>query len=107
MKQEKALVIKRTFHAPLEKVWKAWNDPEEAKQWWGPKNFTAPVMTIDFRVGGKYLNCMRGSPAPGAPVQDFWSTGTYKEIVPMESIVLTDSFADEHGNIVPSTHYGM
>ncbi len=50
---------------------------------------------------------MRGAPAQGAPVQDFWSTGTYKKIIPMKKIVATDSFADEHGNIVPSTHYGM
>jgi uncharacterized protein YndB with AHSA1/START domain len=39
--------------------------------------------------------------------QEFWSTGTYKEIIPMEKIVATDSFADSDGNVVPSTHYGM
>ena len=36
-----------------------------------------------------------------------WSTGTYKEIVPFERIVCTDSFADEKGNVVPASHYGM
>ncbi len=25
----------------------------------------------------------------------------------MERLVVTDSFADEHGNVVPATHYGM
>lgn len=39
--------------------------------------------------------------------QDFRSVGTYKEIVRPEHIVITDSFADEHGNIVPASHYGM
>jgi uncharacterized protein YndB with AHSA1/START domain len=39
--------------------------------------------------------------------QDYWSTGVYREIVPPERIVCTDSFADEHGNVVPATHYGM
>lgn len=39
--------------------------------------------------------------------QDFWGTGTFTEIVPMEQIVYTDSFADEKGNVVPSTYYGM
>ncbi len=77
------------------------------KKWWGPANFTAPSITMDFRVGGKYLYCMHGQPAPGAPAKDFWSTGTYKEIVPLKKIVCTDSFADEKGNIVPATHYGM
>jgi uncharacterized protein YndB with AHSA1/START domain len=39
--------------------------------------------------------------------QDYWSTGVYKEIVPLQRIVATDSFADEKGNVVPSSHYGM
>ncbi len=25
----------------------------------------------------------------------------------MERLVYTDSFADEHGNVVPASHYGM
>ena len=39
--------------------------------------------------------------------KDYWSTGVYREIVPLERIVCTDSFADEKGNVVPATHYGM
>lgn len=101
------LVITRVFDAQIALVWKMWSDPEMYKKWWGPKIFTCPEIKIDFRVGGKFLGCMRGSPAPGMPVQDFWSTGTYKEIIPFKKIVVTDSFADEKGNIVPATHYGM
>jgi len=52
--------------------------------------------------GGEYLSCMR---APDG--KDYWSTGVYREIVPMERIVVTDSFADEKGNVVPASHYGM
>lgn len=39
--------------------------------------------------------------------QEYWSTGVYREIVPMERIVASDSFADKHGNVVPAAHYGM
>ncbi len=39
--------------------------------------------------------------------QDFWSTGQYREITPIERIVFTDSFADEFGNVVSPTYYGM
>lgn len=107
MDDQKEIIIERVFDVPVEKVWKAWTDPEMIKKWWGPKGFTAPVVEVDFRVGGKYLYCMRGAPREGAAVADFWSTGTYKEIVPYNKIVSTDSFADEKGNIVPSTYYGM
>lgn len=102
-----ALVITRIFDAPVERVWKAWTDPVEVMKWWGPQYFTAPVATMDFRVGGKYLFCMRGAPAPGAPVMDFWSTGVYQEIVPMKKLVCTDSFADPQGNVVPASYYHM
>ncbi|MBI4312394.1 MAG: SRPBCC domain-containing protein [Chloroflexi bacterium] len=96
------LVITRTFDAPRELVWKAWTEPERLMRWWGPKGFTAPACKIDLRVGGKYVNCMRSPDG-----KDYWSTGVYREIVPMERIVCTDSFADEKGNVVPGSHYGM
>jgi uncharacterized protein YndB with AHSA1/START domain len=97
-----ALIITRLYDAPRDKVWKAWTDPEHVKRWWGPKHFTAPVSKIDLRVGGKYLSLMRGPDG-----RDYWSTGVYREIVPLERIVCTDSFADEKGNVVPASHYGM
>ncbi len=72
------------------------------KLWWGPRRFTAPFIRIDLRVGGRYLYCMRSPKG-----RDFWSTGVYREIDPLKRIVSTDSFADEKGNIVPASHYGM
>src|SRR2546422_847950 len=100
------LTIERVFDAPVEEVWNAWTEPEMFKKWWGPKDFTSPHATIDPKVGGKYLVSMKG-PA-GTPFdKEMWSTGTYEEIIPMQKIVVTDSFADEQGNVVPSTYYGM
>lgn len=101
------LVIERVFDAPREKVWQAWTDPEMAKKWWGPKDFTAPHAEIDLREGGKYLLCMYGAAGPGQEKREFWSTGTYEKIVPMEKLKMTDSFSDEKGNVVPASHYGM
>jgi uncharacterized protein YndB with AHSA1/START domain len=100
--KEKDLVITRTFDAPRDLVWKAWSEPERMMRWWGPKEFTAPICKIDFRVGGVYHYCMRSPEG-----QDFWGTGVYKEITPKERIVCTDSFADEKGNVVPASYYNM
>jgi uncharacterized protein YndB with AHSA1/START domain len=96
------LTITRIFDAPRELVWKAWTEPERVKRWWGPRQYTTPHAEIDLRVGGKSLNCMRGPDG-----KDIWSTGVYKEIDPPSRLVCTDSFADEHGNVVPATYYGM
>lgn len=106
MAETKEIIIERVFNATVEKVWQAWTNPDYISKWWGPKDFTAPTIKNDFRVGGKYLYCMRG-PAGTEFDKDFWSTGTYKEIVPLKKIVTTDSFADENGNVVPSSYYGM
>lgn len=102
------ILINRIFSAPVEKVWRAWSVPAEAMKWWGPNGFTCPYAEIDFRVGGKNLLAMRGGEMMPVEFQkDMWSTGTYKEIVPMEKIVCTDSFADKDGNIVPASAYNM
>ncbi|MGA3245335.1 MAG: SRPBCC domain-containing protein [Bacteroidota bacterium] len=100
--QKNQLVITRIFNAPRNLVWKAWTDPVHFRRWWGPKRFTCPAANTDFRVGGRYLWCMRSPEG-----KDYWSTGIFREIVPMERIVYTDSFADEKGNIVPASYYGL
>jgi len=99
---EREFVITRIFDAPRALVWKAWTEPERMKRWWGPKGFTSPFCKIDPRVGGVYLNSIR---APDG--KDYWSTGVYREIIPMERIVCTDSFADAKGDVVPAVYYGM
>jgi len=101
-KNRDELTITRIFDASRELVWKLWTEPESMKRWWGPKGFTSPVCKIDFHVGGAFTYCMRSPEG-----KDYWGTGAYREIVPLERIVYTDSFADEKGNIVPASYYGM
>jgi uncharacterized protein YndB with AHSA1/START domain len=100
--KQKTISVKRTFNLPLNSLWKAFTEPESFKKWWGPKDYTCPHSSIDFKEGGKYLNCMRA-----ADGKEFWSTGTYKEIIPLKKIVCTDSFADSKGNVVPASDYKM
>lgn len=96
------IVVTRVFDAPRELVFEAWTKPEHVTAWWGPKGYTTPFCTIDLRVGGECLSCMRSPEG-----KDFWSKGVYQEIVEPEKIVITDSFADAEGNIVPASQYGM
>ncbi len=97
-----SLDIEREFDAPRERVWEAWTVPDLVMRWWGPKGYPIPVARISLRVGGQFLYCMRSPEG-----KDIWGTGFYREITPFERIVMTDSFADEKGNIVPATQYGM
>ena len=99
---EGEIMIARLYDAPRELAWRVWTEPGLIMQWWGPKGYTSPLCRNDLRVGGTYLYCMR---SPGG--QDYWTTGTYREVVRPERIVCTDSYADEKGIIVPATYYGM
>ena len=96
------LIITRIFDARRDRVWKAWTNPEMFMKWWGPNHFSCPLAKLDLKIGGKYLVAMRSPDG-----KDFYSTGTYREIIPLEKIAVTDSFADEKGNIVPASYYGM
>ena len=57
---------------------------------------------LDLREGGRLVNVMRSPEG-----QDIWGTGVYREIVPLERLVFTDTFADENGNPVHASHYGF
>jgi len=96
------LTFTRTFDAPIEKVWQAWQDPELVKQWWGPDGFTAPLAQMDFREGGISLVCME-SPDFGK----HFSTWHYQKIVPMQRIEYVHNLADEHGGKIDPASVGM
>ncbi len=93
--EEQGVVIERVFDAPRELVWRAWTEPEHFMRWYGPSSMTSSACEIDFRVGGRHLFGMRSPDG-----QEYWSSGVYREIVPFERFVTTDSMADEHGNVV-------
>ena len=99
---QKPINITRTFDLPVPKLWQAWTEPESFKKWWGPKDFSCPYISIDLKVGGKYLSCMRSGDGT-----EFWSTGVYKEIIPNKKLVCTDSFSDEKGNVIPASDLKM
>lgn len=100
------IIITRVFSAPRERLWECWTNPTLIKEWWGPKDFTAPSIKTDFRVGGKYVYCMHG-PKGSEFDRDMYSAGVYQEIIPGEKIVATDYFSDEEGNKVSPVSEGM
>jgi uncharacterized protein YndB with AHSA1/START domain len=94
--------ITRIFDAPREKVWEKWTEPIQYKCWWGPTDFISPYANLDVRKGGKFLVSMRGPDG-----KEYWDTGTYDEVKPLSHLAYSDTFADEHGNPVPASYYGV
>ena len=91
-----AVVIERTFDAPVELMWQMWTDPEHFKAWYGPDGATIPVAKMDVRVGGTRLVGMEMR-SPDGPLQ-MWFTGEYREVVENARLVYTESISDEDGN---------
>ena len=98
-----AVVIERTFDAPVDLIWQMWTQPDHFKMWYGPQGFTVPVADMELRVGGKRLICMA---SPDGSMK-MWTTGEYTEIVPNVRLVYTESPADENGNVVSPSAMGM
>jgi uncharacterized protein YndB with AHSA1/START domain len=79
------LKVKRTFQAPVEKVWAAWTERGPLEQWMcrdQPEHLTK-YREFDFREGGRYE--IENKTAGGV----FLGSGTYEEIRPLEKIVFS------------------
>jgi uncharacterized protein YndB with AHSA1/START domain len=88
----KQVVITRTFDAPRSLVFEAWSTPAHMKNWFGPAGFTLPICEMDFRAGGSVRVCMRSPDG-----EEFWSKGTFREIVVPERIVMESALLDDKG----------
>ena len=100
-----AVVIERTFDAPVDLIWQMWTQPEHFKKWYGPKGVSVPLVEMDVHVGGKRLVCMEMQ-MPDRSMK-MWFTGEYREVAPNKRLVYTESMADENGNVVSPSAMGM
>jgi uncharacterized protein YndB with AHSA1/START domain len=90
---ERELTITRVFNAPRELVFKAWTDPKQLAEWWGPKSFTNPVCEVDLKPGGALKIVMRAPDGAEYPMK-----GVFREIVPPSRLVFTNIAVDKDGN---------
>jgi uncharacterized protein YndB with AHSA1/START domain len=84
---ERGLLVTRAFDAPRAVVFEALTRPELLQQWMlGPGGWTMPVCEIDLRPGGAFRYVWRKDG------KDMGLSGTFREIVPPERIVHTETF---------------
>jgi uncharacterized protein YndB with AHSA1/START domain len=95
-----AVVIERTFAAPVDLVWTMWTVPEHFAAWYGPPGAAIPIAKMDVRVGGSRLIGMEVQ-TPDGPRQ-MWLAGEFLEVVVHERLVYTEWISDEAGTPAPS-----
>jgi uncharacterized protein YndB with AHSA1/START domain len=78
------LVVRRTIDAPREKLFRAWTEPAQLTQWWGPPPARCPSADVDLRVGGKYR--IANEFPDGRTV---WIAGEFEKISPPSELVYT------------------
>jgi uncharacterized protein YndB with AHSA1/START domain len=81
------ILVTREFDAPKHLVYKTYTTPELISRWWTSKRGSMKVCDVDLRVGGKWRYVME---ADGGFEVAFH--GEYKEIVPNERLVNTETF---------------
>ena len=85
-----SLEIKRFINAPPSRVYEAWTDPAQLKEWWGPEGVRTRNLSADARVGGKYRWDLVNQ--EGEEMSVF---GEYRELVPEKRIVFTWKWDDD------------
>jgi uncharacterized protein YndB with AHSA1/START domain len=88
--EKTSLEIKRFINAPRARVYAAWTDPEELKQWWGPEGVQTRNFVADARLGGKYRWDLLNQ--EGEEMSVF---GEYRELIPGKKIVFTWKWDDD------------
>jgi uncharacterized protein YndB with AHSA1/START domain len=91
---ERPFIIPRTFDVPREKVWKAWPDRDQLRQWFGLKGFKMTTAKLDLRPGRTFHYCRQTSEG-----KEMWGKFVYREMKAPERIVLINSFSDANGGI--------
>ncbi len=89
---EAVVEVRRTFAAPLEKVFAAWTNPAMMTKWFarGTEKNSISRMEADVRVGGEYHVNVRDPEG-----KTYHISGTYREVRPPEKLVFTWVWEDQ------------
>jgi len=74
------LVLRRTFTASRQRVFRAWITPAALEHWLRPRGMAMTVSKLDVRVGGSFCFELENGSS---------MIGTYLQIVPPEKLVFT------------------
>ena len=82
------LVVRHTFTASRQRVFRAWNSPVALESWFRPRGMSMTVRSLDARVGGSFCFDLEDGSS---------MIGTYLQIVPPEKLVYTWSGGARQG----------
>lgn len=88
--EKTSLEIKRFLNAPRSRVYQAWTDPAQLREWFGPENVQTRHIVAETRVGGKFRWDLTNPEGEEMTLQ-----GEYRELQPDRKIVFTWRWQDD------------
>src|SRR5438477_9326929 len=88
--EKTSLEIKRFINVPRNRVYEAWTDSAQLRQWFGPENVRTRDIVAETRVGGKFRWDLTSPEGEEMTVQ-----GEYRELQPDRRIVFTWQFEND------------
>lgn len=85
-----AFEISRTLEASPERVYRAWTENGQLRQWWGPEGFPVRECTMEFRRGGIFHYCLAGKDGT-----EMWGKWVITEIVANRRLEFIVAFSAE------------
>jgi len=85
-----SLEIKRVIQAPRDRVYAAWIDPAQLRQWFGPENVQTRNLVADARVGGRFQWDLTNPEG-----EEMTVVGEYRELQPGRKVVFTWKWQDD------------
>ena len=87
------VVVRRTFNAPVARVFRAWSDPSMAKRWsWGPDYDTVSI-ELTCQPGGTWRQHIHDRTTG----ENWYFDGVFEEVVPNRKLVHTFHFTNDRG----------
>lgn len=85
-----SLEIRRHLNVPRDRVYEAWSDPAQLREWFGPETTKTHSIIADVRVGGEFRweveNC---------DGERMTMRGEYREVEPGRKLVFTWRWDDD------------
>lgn len=78
------LVFERHTNVTVEKLWKAWTDPNILMQWFCPRPWKVSSCRIELKPGGEFYTLMEGPQGESIP-----NNGCFLEIIENKKLVWT------------------
>ena len=88
--EKPSLEIRRLIKAPRDRVYAAWTDPAQLKQWFGPEGVQTHELIADARVGGEFRWDLTNSDGEKMTMR-----GEYRDLQPNRKVVFTWKWDDD------------